>query len=341
VVPLRSGERAVRIDAMRGAAIMCVVLGHAVQRNVGADASLFLFLAAFEMPLLALVSGYLATPTAARPLPWILARSRRLLVPFVVWAPVLWLMSRFAFTGLDVVGIPASLITYLQLLFARPSDGLWYLLVLFYWCVIALSISPLLRRPECMPAALGVCAAISMGLVLSHVAVPASFPGDFGLPYLVALLPFFLAGLALRATGRDLGAASPRALAGVGLALFVAVAWSVVSPWAVLRAVDPGLVALAQGMAGVTAAVVLIRSLPTGRWLAPLATMGRASMGVYAIHLLFLRTGVGSGWVKALTSFALASGLSLLGTWLVRKNHVTARLLLGEVPAGVPEGASR
>lgn len=306
-----------------------VVLGHAIQRNLGPDVRSFIFLAAFEMPLFAFVSGYLARPPRSDTASWLGSRALRLLVPFVAWAPVLWFMSRFSFTGLDVVEIPVRLADYARVLFARPEDGLWYLLVLFEWCVALAIMSfllgvdrPLYFRLFGVALSTGVVAAVLVGLA------SASHTGDFGLSFFLSLAPFFMAGYVLRELDFDLSLKRPTRWSAVGAVLLALLGASILLLPDVGR-YSPAL-SLAQGILGVTAAVLLLMGLGEDAVLSALSYVGRSSFGVYALHLFFLRAGVGNGWVKVLTSFALAIGLSLLGTSLLRSTRPTAFVLLGE-----------
>lgn len=333
-------SRSLHVDALRGFAMTCVVLGHAIQRNVGPTEPLFLVLAAFEMPLFAFVSGYLTrlAPDAG-PGATALTRARRLLVPFIVWAPIMWVMSHFAWSGLDVVGIPGSLTQYLVQLFAQPRTGLWYLLVLFYWWVIVLLARVVFRRVNLLTLVLAGFATL-VALALARHLGQALLGGDFGLKALADLLPFFIAGWAVRKHARPLDARLPNAAALAGVSLLGLMVASVVMEPTLFAPVREfsaavGAQALrlyhyAQAALGVGAAVLLLRSRVFDGALAPFALAGRSSMGIYAIHLMFLRTGFGDEWVMAISSFAVAMAVSLIGTWLLRKSPLAAEAFLGE-----------
>lgn len=338
------GSRSERIDALRGLAVALVVLGHAVQRNVGATAPLFLFVAAFEMSLFALVSGYLTRPpSGSAALAWLANRAHRLLVPFTLWAPILWFMSRFTFTGLDVVGIPESLPSYLLSLLPRPDDGLWYLLVLFWWCAAVAAAAHGKSRPAAAVVLRTILAVSGLAILLQLIGRIA-IPGDFGSIALISLGPFFLAGFVMRIAGQSLSERARPWSAVLGLVLL-----GLLFASTQLTLPEPGLtargVALAKATLGVTGSVALLRAIPER--VAPLtwlAVVGRSSLGVYAMHLLFLRTGTGVGALKAATSFLVAMALSLVGSWLLGKNVVTAALFLGQTPAPprrIPKGPTR
>jgi len=305
----------------------------------------FAVLAAFEMPLFAFVSGYLTrmTPEAGAG-HTALDRVRRLIVPFVVWAPITWALSHFAWSGLEIRGIPASLVGYFAVLFPQPRTGLWYLLVLFYWWLIVIFAKACFRRVNLLTLALASGAALVAGVVASRVGIFAPSI-DFGFRQLVDLLPFFFSGWAVRTYGPSLDARLPRAASLVGVALLgVMVASVLVEPSLFpLGESSPDAVAslasrlhdYVQAALGVGAALLLLRSRVSDGILAPFALAGRSSMGIYAIHLMFLRTGFGEGWVMAISSFAIAMAVSLVGTWLLRKTRPTAEVFLGELRSRV------
>jgi fucose 4-O-acetylase-like acetyltransferase len=316
---------------MRGLAMTAVVLGHAIQRNLDATEPAFLFFAAFEMQLFAFVSGYLTRLPSGSPLPWFSRRAQRLLIPFVVWAPILWFMSRFDFTGLNVAEIPQSLGVYLSMLFVHPADGLWYLLVLFYWATLVLIVSRLLSSARAAIAiGSGSVAALMVVVVVWQFGGGFTLSGDFGLRSLIKLLPFFVGGFVLPRLNRNLDEPLPPKLASVSFLMLAGLAASLVIPAPIMPLLHSTVLDLGRGVLGVVAFVLLIRAVPSVWWIRPLAYVGRASLGVYALHLLFLRAGFGYCWTKTLTSFSLALALSLIGTYLARRNRLTAQLLLGE-----------
>ncbi len=313
--------------------MVAVVAGHAIQRNAGGDRHALLFLAAFHTPLLAFVSGYLTMPPAAGIGRWLSARARRLLLPFAAWAPVLWFMSRFEFTGLDVVGIPESGGVYLGSLFSRPGDGLWYLLVLFYWAALAATERCLIERGR-TAVIIGNCALV-LGTYLLWRDHWFWTPDKYGLTYFAELLPFMVLGLLVRRFGWDLGGRLHRRAGLTGVVLLAVVAvW--LTPGLVSHDAWPAVERFACGLVGMVGAVLLVRSVTPDRVLRPLAVIGRASLGVYAMHLLFLRTGIGGGWTRAVFSFVIALALSLAGTHLLRRSRLTAAVFLGESTAAAP-----
>lgn len=89
-------QRSIYLDAIKGLAIVLVVLGHSVQFGSGMEFyslglffsdSLFKFIYGFHMPLFMVVSGYLFWGTVNRYHPWsvFVSRVRALALPILVW----------------------------------------------------------------------------------------------------------------------------------------------------------------------------------------------------------------------------------------------------------------
>jgi len=114
------------IDALKGVAIILVVLGHSIQvNNPEFDRSLlFRVVFSFQMPLFMFLSGYIIhTQLHYSYGEYIRKNSIRLLIPFLVWHLISYVILRFS---QDV-----SLAAHFWTLIKSPSAGLWFLWVLF------------------------------------------------------------------------------------------------------------------------------------------------------------------------------------------------------------------
>lgn len=326
-------RRVARIDALRGLAIISVVIGHALHRHLGPQTGAFQFLASFEMPLFAFVSGYLTMRPVSNSVRWLGSKSLRVLVPFLAWAPVMWLMSRFAFSGMEVLHIPNGLLDYLLVLFPHPERGLWYLFTLFQWCLVITVMSAI---PASTKFGSLISLATSTVVVLAFmVALKRCIPfGDFGLVYYVELVPFFAAGFISRAFGIHIGEQlSVRYLMLGAFALTADIILLVITAQTRISNAYPKALDAVSAAIGVAGMVLVFRALKDESPLMRVfSAAGRSSIGIYAIHLLFLGVGLGTGWLRVFTTVVTGLSLSLVGTWLLRLNQVTARLLLGEYP---------
>ncbi len=162
-------------DNARFAAIVLVVLGHAIQRltyDSDAAEALYLLVYAFHMPLFALVSGYFSS--AAEPTRRRMARVfTDLIAPYVIFE-TLWTIVQFAVTGRTNLDP------------AQPSWTLWFLLALALFRV-ALPYLALLRAPVVWALAISIAAGY----------LP-SIDSTFSVSRFLGLLPFFTLGWWLR-----------------------------------------------------------------------------------------------------------------------------------------------
>ncbi|MDQ5984330.1 MAG: hypothetical protein CSYNP_00023 [Syntrophus sp. SKADARSKE-3] len=122
-----SVQRNSYIDAMKGAAIILVVLGHAVQvHDANFDNNyLFRIIYAFHMPFFMFLSGLVLSSQLRSPFINHLKKNFcRLVIPFLVWYLIdyLFILSN---------GQATDLISYFIALYQSPDRGLWFLWVLF------------------------------------------------------------------------------------------------------------------------------------------------------------------------------------------------------------------
>jgi fucose 4-O-acetylase-like acetyltransferase len=193
------------IDALRGLAIVLVVVGHAILftswvRHPGAGLVqegvtfwipvktatnwFFSLIYSFHMPLFAFVSGLVMWPPRDHPLiAQILRRARRLLVPYMAWCLILVLVARSA------LDLPSESPGRVLVDLVVGRGGLWFLYALFICAaiVICLARSP---RPRWL---LTVSALVAVVWSTGVVAVPnVLYLGD-----VLSIYPFVVLGYML------------------------------------------------------------------------------------------------------------------------------------------------
>lgn len=129
--------RSTYVDALKGYAILLVVVGHALQRaqvfglyTSGPLSPYLPFSGYVTMPLFFAVSGYLTYGRVHEPVGrWLLGKARMLLIPLVVWTVI------YYFTVNDgLIPTDMSFVQYLNT--QATATSLWFLLVLFYCYVL-------------------------------------------------------------------------------------------------------------------------------------------------------------------------------------------------------------
>lgn len=129
-------ERDKSIDALRGLAIMLVVLGHCIQYSgIDFDKNIFFRLIySFHMPLFMFISGYVSFFSNEKIILNFKKRSFLLLMPFLSWGMINFIKS--VLIGTDQWS-KAGL--FLFNLLNHPDDnGLWFLWILFLISIIIL-----------------------------------------------------------------------------------------------------------------------------------------------------------------------------------------------------------
>jgi len=332
-------HRLFSVDALKGFAISCVVLGHVLLRNVPQpnQNSLYLLLSAFEMPLFMFLSGFIlpGRVRGSRPL-WVWRRAVRLMVPFFAWHAIFFLSLRLLDPAKwQPIVLSEGLVRYLWNTLATPTAGLWYLPALVL-CSAALALYyPLAEKPLLL-----LLAGWATFGALAWLRQAIGFDPDFGLLKTVTYWPFFAAGFAWGQWKRPLQPSRPL-LAWLPLLVYPLVAVPVMRVMPGMSTLANGATKIMLGLAGTAAAAVLIEvAEPIARRLR-LDALGRLTLGVYCAQWLFLRLEFGPGPLGIAGAFVFTLAGSIAVTWAIGKVPVARGILLGEWPRKqVPASAS-
>lgn len=172
-----TGERDALFDNMRGVLIFLVVLGHmmdvSIIRGLGLK-TVFYYIYFFHMPAFVFITGYFSKHIEK-------ARGeavRRFLVPYLVFCLLFGILDFF------MVHPGHNFLTFYK--FTIPQYGMWYLLAVFVWRLLA---GDLLKVKAIVPVSL------ALGLVMPF------FP-DIDMRHsvgrIIGMLFFFVAGLSFR-----------------------------------------------------------------------------------------------------------------------------------------------
>lgn len=328
-------QRDFTVDALKGLAIACVVMGHAVLRNVAghSDNWLYLLLSSFEMPLFMFLSGYVLAGRVRAPRGrWVAKRALRLLVPFIAWQAIFYLTLRLtpAAWGEATGATLAGLVGYVSTVFAAPTAGLWYLPALLICSALLALLYPLAQR-RFGPILILVAGALLLEVV-AQVRTAAGVDADFGLLKVLTLWPVFAAGFAWGQWGRSLDPGAPRSwwlLTGVFPFLAIPAMRSLPG----MGTYETRALKVSLGLAGTAAAAVLLRALEPVARRVRLDELGRLTMGIYCAHWLFLRVEFAQGALGALAAFAFSLTGATLLTLAIRRVPLAAGILLGEWPS--------
>lgn len=363
-------KRDASIDALRGLAIVLVVVGHTITIASGvfhdgpglvplgggvwvpaaAAHNLLLSLVySFHMPLMGYVSGLVMWPPRTQPLgEQIVRRAKTLLVPYAVWNLIIYgLMLEVGpprAGGIGAVIVDAVL--------GRTSE-VWYLGALFICAVILVA---LVRAPGArytLPGSALLAVAVASGLL-------------FGVPHVAHLVggvlwiyPFMVLGY-LRAARRAEGGVARRRwpIVAAGVALYLplfALRYPIFGGIGAGRLEQLSVWMYEAGLPGghllysvlepvlyrasllpylcALGAVVALDALYAGRKGALVdvqAWVGRRSLGIYALHISVLWWAVWAGVQGPWLLFPISLGVSLGLTALIERIPVLDRVLLGQ-----------
>ncbi len=311
------------IDALKGFAILLVVLGHSLEI---ADPGLFVpnpsfrhhlgtLVYTFHMPLFIFLSGYVMTGGKVR-----VGRSFvRLMVPFFTW-----MLLKFLFTRSDY-GRFARYVG--DTLWGMANEPLWFLWTLFFCYLLLIAVQYCGKRWRYGE---------EVGFLIMWLAINFIPSTRLGIPQLQYYFAFFALGYLAAKYKKELSgikpaakafllAAAPAALLALFFAMYYRLRWVMV-PLAFRDLWDnPGVYAsrYALGILGIASAFALlaaVKAIKARRLEASFAWLGLATLDLYASHGLLIQLSFGRGWTKVASAFLVAviGGLAL--TYLLLRN---------------------
>ncbi|MBN2167769.1 MAG: acyltransferase [Actinobacteria bacterium] len=327
------------VDALRGLAILLVVLGHSISYAVNMNAVsgynpffyVNSFIYAFHMPLFFMVSGYVMFGRRIRTG----ERALRLLVPFLAWIPVYWFVDRY----FHHYPWPVLFWPTLKRTIMEPGDGLWFLEVLFL-CVVLLI--PVVQLEKWRSWAGGV------SLALIFVGVNLIPYQKLGLHQVKYFFFFFAVGY-LAGKHRPGIDRIDRKWIGVfltGCSIIFLVSFTVlyyygrinsfvfpVTLYDLFKTPAAYIIRYAMALLGIVFSMTVIAALQKLQASKALSWFGLVTMDIYVAHLIMLQVTFGSNWERVLVSCITGVVLSLALSFLVlRRSWVTAMLFLGIKP---------
>ncbi len=321
---------------LRGIACILLVLYHVVGaspsfglRVDGGDLrSVNDALAVLRMPLFTVLSGYFygLRPAGPDSIGFLKAKARRLLVPMLVAGTALALAQAWA------PGVNAAPRNW-ALLHLVPVGHLWFVesLCWVFAAVVLLERAGLLHDPARF-------APVLLGAAAVHLGVPGVH--WLGIDGALYLLPYFLAGLAMRRFALTDRARDARI--ALGLAAVALVALAALGP----PAPDVDRRTPAMLVAGLSLCALLMAAQPRH---AGLARLGAASYAIYLYHVFFtapVRIALETlGAVPLPVHVAAGVTAGLAGPCVIRRfarRRVWSRwLLLGDPAPAKPAGVAR
>jgi fucose 4-O-acetylase-like acetyltransferase len=316
------------VDALKGYAIILVVLGHVIEYIVDENNSkIFECIYSFHMPLFMFLSGYIISGKVTTPWGhWLRTRAVRLLIPFFVWLLIWSILNKINFFNFSFLNGLSGLdgLTF-------PSITPWFLMVLFILYCILLSIKYFEKY-------LGYFSYIWIFLFLLLFPVY-----NLWLSYLRWYYIFFFAGY-LMARYHDLlpriGIKEKLLFCGLFLICFSQLPYQPYSNDILTTSPVKWIFNLIIASLGIAASYSLV-SLFSGKWVFRMFSfLGLYTLDIYVMHPVLLRIGeriysilfAGSGFqfypaLLFITIFTLIFALGL--SWVIRRSGTIKFILFG------------
>ena len=320
-----------RLDALKGLAIVCVVLYHTLGQYWVTAPGLALYLRefvfAFMLPLFAFLSGYVQPRNGhLRPREYFARRTLGLMVPYVCWEVIYGItLGGKAAEGLG------GFVRYLAGVLVDPhlEGRMWYLYIL--WVALVLV------------GALRVAGRENAWVLAASIVFIMLWPWWGQFKRLQWIYTYVVLGLFARRYEAEL-LSRRRAIGIAGAVAFVPL-WLATRPEKIALARFTGWLqgspALGGGVAALyglstLAGVAAIAALVAASYEAPrvllgvFAVPGKLSLGVYVVHFYFVEVWHDpSPWlIPVIVAVALTCSMAI--TLLLARWHVSAALLLGE-----------
>lgn len=326
--PGAGGRRDVEIDALKGYAILLVVLGHCLlladpgvfKPTASFGHILFWLIYSFHMGLFMFLSGMTAF---GRPVD--VPRSfLRLVVPNICWLLLIYLSEFGTLSGIG---------RYTYRAFIFTENPLWFLFTLFL-CRLLLLPAGYVKRFKYGEEAYLFCALVAIN------AIPTRNLGLGDLKYYFAFFALGYLYTKHKEKLAELPVAAGRALLGAGTALY-ALVFVIVYPSLTLEMSAGSISDFLRinvmrfwlAILGIVATFAVLTAVEFVRGRAvvsALAWLGLATLDIYVAHTIFMQLSFGTGWVKVVSAFVFSTAACLALTYgLLRNWRLLSYPLLG------------
>lgn len=332
-------KRLIWADSLKGFLIVLVVLGHAIQltiNNACFTNHLWNLIYSFHMPAFMAVSGYLAYRVNTQEgggFSWwgvIWRRFRQLIIPFVLWTIILLLVGN----KLNWSDIKNYMI--------YPDKGLWFLWVLFFINIIFVSGTWIAKRINVRQefVELIICGILVCTMVIFELRI-------LGFQFIAYYFLFYSIGYFFHKYEDKVVSSSVLLMALLGICWAVlAWFWNMHELPVFLKGLPLPATITQYAYRFITAAIAIYLLLNLSPrvlnssllWNRPFVKLGNISLGIYAVHFIFLgmwisffrQVGLSDVGVIAGT-FVMLLVVTWLIVWLLNKWKVTSTWLLGKI----------
>ena len=332
-------QRLQYIDALKGVAILLVVLGHSLQ-NFDPDLEWLPSRAiyAFHMPLFMFVSGFVSWKVYK----WASVKKRavQLLIPFFFSIVLAWFVNYWGFWSAD------GFLSYTSKVIIQPDLGLWFLWVLFFISILfvasrkaALVISKWLKTRELFTE---ICVVAVVAGLLNIIEIRTGLK-TFGYHWIAWYFIFFSFGAYWRQIDALLSRKAQWRMLFASLIIFIPCTISfrmhnqapLFYRWLNLGSLGIVAFRLFVGAVGCILCYLLLKTLETKtRIYSILAKIGGVTLGIYFLFFFFINfyreiTPGWSEWIEVPLCFIFTLACTLPLIFIFKRFGITRLLCLG------------
>lgn len=327
-------KRDLTLDALKGVAILLVMVGHVLNLNHMEDPYVYDVIKAVQMPLFMMVSGYLCgmgrRVDSLKRFGQVLGkRAVSYLVPFFVWIIVLY---------------PQNFLGAIKDTLFQLDYGLWFLMTLFLLTAMVYTAQLISGLAGDRPVLREIFFWGSYGVMAAFVFLETMLGWQFLSPALTRLyIPFYMAGYVVTAyehvwKNGILGREKVQNLLAVCAAVLfggMVIGFDLVD----LSTMGALLRQILASFLGCYVIFILCRRWKDGKGKQAAAWLGGFTLEIYALHFHFAtllnqgesyRLYTWQGLVFALVSFAVMSALTAIIIWATKKVWILDFLLYGK-----------
>lgn len=322
-------NRNLNIDALKGFAILLVVLGHSIQTNLTNfdDNIIFRVIYSFHMPLFMFLSGFIAYKTKEFNLKLLFKKFKILVIPFISWYLVSYILKGY-YSSINFQ-------EYIIRCVKSPDWGLWFLWVVFL-CFCVLTIAMRLNKY------LGDFSILLCFIILKLIPI-----NIFGFSLLKWHFAFFALGFIVAKYKKNIAKIKlPLEILSIICFPVIVLFWrrttepdfvSILNNFVVKYNLHHVLITIVERIylyivpiMGIIVSYFIIKNLRKFKLYYVLCWLGMQTLDIYVLHFWFLKIFMVSG-IGIIITFIIALAGALAFSFLIRKSKILSAIFLGKL----------
>lgn len=317
-------KRNVNLDALKGVAVIAVLLGHSIQRGLiknYTDVIIFKIIYTFHMPLFIILSGYaLFKYTKKVNFNIFVKKFNRLIIPTFIWSFIVYFMRNLNFVGIKpFIYFPDSIVEYIKTIIIYPTYVIWFLYTIFFCSLFLLIQRNFFQRKSIL---LNILMTFTIMLLLFQIKTD-----KFGIPLIKNYFPLFCVGY-YAAPYDNLIKKHLKYMFLPALIIYILL----------FKYFEYGYTSnIINYIIAISSTIILwfiITIIKNNKLKNVMANIGEKSLEIYLCQCICLNIGIGSGKIRVISIFITASIISYALAYVTVKNRYLKMLLYGAFNIG-------